>query len=229
LKISVIIPAYEAYGRGVEFVSRGIQSVLKQTFQDFEIVVSDHSVDDKIRNSVKSLKNHNIIYIRNPKKIGSSSANMNVGIEHSTGDIIKPLFLDDYFYDANALQIIHNAFKHEVKWLVCGNISCDDTGKFFRHFIPKWDNRIIFGHNTLSTPSCIAYLRGKSKFDERLIWLMDCKMYQDLYDEYGLPYIEPKALIANFLHKDQYTHRMGETVKRTEEALIREEYKHLKL
>ena len=229
MKISVVIPSYEAYGRGVEFIDRGIKSVLSQSFQDFEIVVSDHSCDDKIASHVKSLNNPKIIYIHNHQNRGSSSANMNVGIKNSTGDIIKPLFLDDYFYSTDALQIIHDAFMREIKWLVCGNISCDDSGRFFRHFIPKWNDEIIFGCNTLSTPSCIAYVRCDVGFDERLIWLMDCKMYQDLYDAFGLPYIEPMALIANFLHKDQYTHRMGEDIKRKEEVLIKEEYKHLKL
>lgn len=214
------------HGRGVEFLDRLLASIDSQSFKDYEICISDHSVNADIAEYLFYC-NYKVFYVPNNQNRGSSSANINNAILSSSGDIIKPMFQDDYFYDKDALQIIHDAFNRGVKWMAHGNISSNDTGAFFRHFIPVWNEKIVFGHNTIATPSCIAYLRGKVKFDERLIWLMDCKMYQDLYDEFGLPYIEPKALIVNFLHKDQYTHRMGEAVKRSEEALIREEYKQL--
>ena len=48
-EISVCIPTYEFKGEGVKYLSDIFEGLRKQTFQDFEIVVSDHSVDDKIR------------------------------------------------------------------------------------------------------------------------------------------------------------------------------------
>ena len=41
--ISVCIPSYEAKGKGVSFLKKNIEGILKQTYQNFEIVISDHA------------------------------------------------------------------------------------------------------------------------------------------------------------------------------------------
>jgi glycosyltransferase involved in cell wall biosynthesis len=220
MKVSVVIPTYEAYGAGVAFLSRLIDSTLNQSFKDVEIVVSDHSDDNTIANYCE---NKPIIYTRNEIKRGSSSANLNNAIEHSTGEIIKPMFMDDYFYDTGALSIIHERFIDGALWVAVG-VDVRDASHHIRYFIPQWNDRVVFGHNTISSPSAIAYLRCDIKWDERLIWLMDCKFYRDLYDRFGLPIIERGVLITNFLHPKQLTHTMGRERQKMEEELIRKEY-----
>ena len=49
-EISVCIPTYEFKGHGVKYLTEVFSSLKNQTFQDFDIVVSDHSKDDLIRN-----------------------------------------------------------------------------------------------------------------------------------------------------------------------------------
>jgi glycosyltransferase involved in cell wall biosynthesis len=221
LKISVVIPTYEAYGAGVAFLSRLLDSIMNQSFKDVEIIVSDHSGDNAIANF---LENKPVVYVRNERMRGSSSANLNNAIEHSSGDIIKPMFMDDYFHDANALSIIHDRFIGGASWVAVG-VDVSDSTHHIKNFIPKWNDRVVFGHNTISSPSAIAYLRCDLKWDERLIWLMDCKFYRDLYDKFGLPAIEEQVLITNFLHSKQLTHTMGRERQKMEEDLIRKEYK----
>ncbi len=48
-EISVCIPTYEFKGEGIKYLSDIFDGLRKQTFQDFEIVVSDHSLDNNIR------------------------------------------------------------------------------------------------------------------------------------------------------------------------------------
>ena len=48
--ISICIPTYEFKGDGVKYLSELLDSLRKQTFKNFDIVVSDHSLDDKIIN-----------------------------------------------------------------------------------------------------------------------------------------------------------------------------------
>ena len=44
-EISVCIPTYEFRGEGVRYLTEIFDGLRKQTFQDFEIVISDHSKD----------------------------------------------------------------------------------------------------------------------------------------------------------------------------------------
>ncbi len=50
MKFSIAIPTYEASGTGAVFLEELLQSILAQTLQDYEVVIADHSKDDKILN-----------------------------------------------------------------------------------------------------------------------------------------------------------------------------------
>ena len=54
-QISICIPTYEYKGRGVEFLAELFDSIERQTFTDFDVVISDHSKDDVIQTVVSSL------------------------------------------------------------------------------------------------------------------------------------------------------------------------------
>jgi glycosyltransferase involved in cell wall biosynthesis len=96
--ISICIPTYEMGGKGLKFLRQGIESIRLQTFDNYEIIISDNSKVDDIENYCNEVKKDlNIFYIRNLNKIGISS-NINFAIEHAKGNIIKILFQDDFFY-----------------------------------------------------------------------------------------------------------------------------------
>ena len=67
MKISVAVPVYEYYDRGVEFLDDMFRTIEIQTMQPDEIVISDHSVTDDIENYCKSY-DLPIKYKRNPEK-----------------------------------------------------------------------------------------------------------------------------------------------------------------
>ena len=90
--------------------------------------------------------------------------------------------------------------------------------------IPYWNDDIVYGENTLSSPSCLAYRNNGMKWDERLIWLVDCKFYRELYDRYGEPTIGDAILVTNYGHEGQLTHTMGQEKKDWELNLIKKEY-----
>ena len=46
---SIAIPAYGYDGKGVEFLDYNFEKLSNQIFKDFEVVVSDHSIDDTIK------------------------------------------------------------------------------------------------------------------------------------------------------------------------------------
>ncbi len=89
-KISVIMPAYNAE----RFISKTIQSILNQSFNDFEfIIIDDGSIDDTEK-IIKSFDDQRIRYIKNPKNIGLASS-LNIGVKEAKGLYIARIDADD--------------------------------------------------------------------------------------------------------------------------------------
>ena len=55
-KISICIPTYEMGGYGVEYLNHSLNILSKQTYQDFEIVISDQSENNDIKDLCKKCK-----------------------------------------------------------------------------------------------------------------------------------------------------------------------------
>ena len=65
-EISVCIPTYEYNGEGVKYLDELFESLSTQTFQDFDVVISDHSQDELIINYCRDTEyNFEITYIQN--------------------------------------------------------------------------------------------------------------------------------------------------------------------
>lgn len=90
--VSVVIPVYN----DCRFLAETIESVLAQTYRDFEIVlVDDGSADPApIEAVIRPYRADNFRYVRNEKNIGLA-ASRNVGIRHSKGEFICFLDADD--------------------------------------------------------------------------------------------------------------------------------------
>jgi glycosyltransferase involved in cell wall biosynthesis len=89
VKVSVIIPTYNA----ARFVTTAIDSVLAQTFKDFEILVIDDGSTDNTREILEKYDSPQIHYLH--KKNGGVSSARNYGIENSRGKYIAFLDADD--------------------------------------------------------------------------------------------------------------------------------------
>lgn len=207
MKVSICIPTWEQYGRGVEFLENNLKIISKQTYTNFEVVISDHSTSNEIENICNSYSNRfDVKYIKNNINRGNSPANTNNSILNAKGDIIKIIFQDDFFYTNYALENIVDNFKNNnTKWLVNGCNHTYDNGITFTNFmIPHWNDKIPIGVNTISSPSVLSFVNDNPFFfDEKLVMLMDCELYYQLYIRYGQPTIIADCLITNRIHPTQ--------------------------
>jgi glycosyltransferase involved in cell wall biosynthesis len=90
-KVSVLIPTYN-YAR---YLDEAIQSVLDQTFDDFELVIVDDQSKDNTDEVVsKYLHNPRVSYHKNPVNLGLAE-NFNKALEYANGEYIKYLLADD--------------------------------------------------------------------------------------------------------------------------------------
>ena len=98
MRISIAIPTCESKGRSVEFLDDLFRTIEIQTFKDFEVVVSDHSKDDKLVDVIDDFQyKFDIKYVKNKNDFGNGPANTNNAIRNCSGDIIKVMFQDDFF------------------------------------------------------------------------------------------------------------------------------------
>jgi len=95
--ITVIIPTYN---RRV-FLEKAVNSILKQTFKNFELIVVDDGSNDGTGELMQSFPDRRIRYFFQKNK--GVSASRNKGIAQSKGDIIAFLDSDD-FWKANKLE-----------------------------------------------------------------------------------------------------------------------------
>ena len=201
MKISIAIPTWESYGRGAEFLDDLLRTIEIQTFKDFEVCISDHSKENEVLNKVKEFEDKiNIQYCKNELNRGNGPFNTNKSIEMCSGDIIKVMFQDDFFYDDESLEKINREFeKSDKMWLVNGcNHTQDDGHSFYWEMYPKWNDNLLEGVNSISSPSVLSFRKEvDNRFDETLVSLMDCEFYYGMDEKYGQPIFLNDVLISN--------------------------------
>ncbi len=128
MKTSVIIPVYNTG----PFLSPCIESVLRQTHEDKEIIlVNDGSTDESGRICDSYADKHECIHVIHKNNGGLSSAR-NAGIKAATGDVITFLDSDDFWLRDEALDEICNLMeKHKLDIIEFGSQKCDEDAKVF--------------------------------------------------------------------------------------------------
>lgn len=225
MKVSIAIPCYSMGGRGGEFLGYSLTKIENQTHKNVEVVISDHSEDNLVKDVVDLWsKKLNIVYIRNDYKRGSSSANINTAMKHCSGEIIKILFQDDFLYDNDSLTHIVTHFG-ESTWMVTSCEHTNDGVTMNRRHVPQYNNQIHLGVNTISSPSVVV-VRNNCEvfFDDDLIWLMDVEFYKRLYDKFGEPTILNIVTVVNRLWDSQVSNVLSDDIKENEVKLMREKY-----
>ncbi|MDR2906222.1 MAG: glycosyltransferase [Helicobacteraceae bacterium] len=113
-KISVIMPCYN----GQNFVAEAIDSILSQTFDDFELLIIDDGSTDKSADVILSFKDKRIRYIKNEKNIGLIKT-LNKGLDLSNGEYVARMDADDISYPERfAMQTKLLDDNHDV--VMCG-------------------------------------------------------------------------------------------------------------
>lgn len=105
--VSVIIPTYNR----AHLIGRAIQSVLNQTYQDFEIITVDDGSTDNTEEVVRRFRDERIRYIRHQKNKGVAVAR-NTGVKASRAEYVAFLDSDDEWLAKKLerqMEIVKNA------------------------------------------------------------------------------------------------------------------------
>jgi glycosyltransferase involved in cell wall biosynthesis len=122
--VSVIIPSYNHEA----FVQECIQSVLDQTFQDFEIIITDDGSSDRTVEIIESFDDPRIKLFKHPENKGASAASNNC-IIHSSGKYVAMLSSDDAWYPEKLASQVQYLDEHPEIGVVFGKVEwIDDFG-----------------------------------------------------------------------------------------------------
>jgi glycosyltransferase involved in cell wall biosynthesis len=89
-KFSVLLPTYNR----LELLERAIETVTRQDYSDWEVVISDNHSEEPVENFIKSLNDKRIKYVSTNKFIPVTD-NWQNALNHSRGDYIIMLGDDD--------------------------------------------------------------------------------------------------------------------------------------
>lgn len=174
-KISVIIPFYNEEER----ISRCIDSLIAQTFKDFEILlINDGSTDNTAKIVEKYAENHKNITLINQKNSGQGAARNN-GIRKSQAPYITFVDADDYV-DCEYLNMLYESLIRNNSDISICNITKITKGKKkdYDNYNNLFDNKIK--NYMISHPGPVARLYKKELFTNNNIYFLEGIIYEDL-------------------------------------------------
>ncbi|MGZ4055250.1 MAG: glycosyltransferase family 2 protein, partial [Bacteroidia bacterium] len=183
-KVSICIPTYMQ----VEHLRKTLDSVKEQCFTDYELIVSDDSTDDSVKNLLQEFDfKEKIKYYKNEPSLGSP-ANWNFSISKAAGEYIKIIHHDDHFTSKESLEkyvkFLDNnpassfAFSGTEIDLIA--LKTKKTNKCSKQKLSKISKApdILFFSNYIGAPSATIFRNGKNIiFDTQLKWLVDVDWY----------------------------------------------------
>jgi len=186
-KVSICIPTYNA----PEFFRRVMQSIVIQDYTDFEVIVTDDSQNDCIRDVLSDFSfAGTLTYIKNSKQLGAPG-NWNRGIEIAKGKYIKILHHDDWLLTSESLGFFVDMMEKNplASFGFSSAEAYDQEHRFkFIHTLPESrindlaiDCNTLFLGNFIGPPSSIIFKNTPGlRFDENLQWLVDIDFYIQL-------------------------------------------------
>lgn len=164
ISVSIVLPTYN----GVRWIRRAIESVLTQTFTDWELMVLDDGSTEDISSLIPS--DPRIIYIKYDTNTGIQRT-LNRGLERARGKYIARIDDDDVWYDSQKLahQVAFLDSHPEHVLVGTGVVVVNEGGKeLTRYLLPVSDERIRWNilQKNCFIHSSVMYRREKFLYSE---------------------------------------------------------------
>lgn len=115
-KISVIIPLYNAE----KYIAKCIESILRQSYENFELIIVDDGSTDNSYDSVKNFHDERIVFLS--KENGGVASARNMGLDHAKGEYCVFVDADDVLNSDTYLEEL--VAQSEYDYVVGGLTHC---------------------------------------------------------------------------------------------------------
>ena len=227
IKITVMMPAYNAG----EYIAEAIESVLLQTFSDFELlIINDGSTDNTVE-IIHSFNDNRIVLIHQ-ENLGIAAA-LNNGLLHARAEYIARFDADDICYP-DRLEKQYRFVQSNPGYIVVGSAAdyMDATGNYiFTHYPQAITNEQVkklsynicpFIHASVlykkDAIESIGYNIDAHSFEDHLLWQQlkrKGKMY-NLTDRLLSVRLNPGSLTIDERKRPKTFHEIKNKALRTE-------------
>lgn len=207
--ISIVIPTYN---RG-DLIKRSVESILKQSYQDIEIIVVDDNSSDDTADQIKEINSSKVKYYRLDKNRGACFAR-NYGVKKSSGEYIAFQDSDD-IWDSSKLE-------KQLEYLISNNldiVSCKIKiiGEEKETIFPEnshIDIDEIYTKNKLSTQTLVGKKQCflDTPFDERLPRFQDWDLAINLVKKYNVGILD-EVLVDVYMQDNSISKNPGKAEK----------------
>ena len=187
--VSIITPTYNC----AKFIAATFESVLNQTYQNFEMIIVDDASKDNTEEVVKSFKDKRIKYIRLSKNSGPAVAR-NRAMEEARGKYMAFLDSDDLWKREKLEKQINFIKKNKYKIICSDYEQIDEEGNKLNKIIPC-KKKVNYNGILLSCPvgnSTVFYDVSKlgkfkvpniRKRNDDALWLQILKKEEYMYGQ----------------------------------------------
>lgn len=223
--VSVIIPTFNR----AHMIKKTIESVLEQSFEDWELIIVDDASSDNTEEIVQNyIKNDSrLSYIRHDMNMGGSAAR-NSGIGKSNGNFIALLDDDDRWHpDKLKLQI--NLFnKYQDSGLIYSGFNYVDyiTGTVIKKVMPEYQGNlksVLLKKNIIGSPTplikkeCFKY---SGLFDVNLFSCQDWDMWLRISMSHTFRFVN-ESLADVTMHGRQISSDLKSKIKSRQQIIVK--------
>lgn len=209
--ISICIPTYNQ----TKYLRKVLDSVFEQTFTDYEVIVSDDSTTNDVKELIDEYtsKSNAIRYFHHSPGLGSPK-NWNFAMQQAQGEFIKIMHHDDWFIKAESLEIQVNTILQNqnsfvfsyAKSIVYGKESTFYSKKNLLHLLLKDPLLLLITQNLFGPPSGLLFKKDiLLQFDYQLIWLVDMDFYIQLMQNNQKPLLIEEVLYVSMIDDHNIT------------------------
>lgn len=173
--VSIVMPAYNAE----KYIGEAIESVLNQTYSNYELIIVDDASKDQTANIVKKLvvKTDNIRFYQNEKNKGVSYTR-NFAISKAYGDWIAFLDSDDKWHKEKLEKQIRFLHKEiNAKLVFTGSAFINEKNKKYDYVLTVPEKIVFKELLKQNVISCSSVLVNKECFQK--IKMMNDSMHED--------------------------------------------------
>ena len=175
-KVSIIMPVYNKE----KYVGRAIESVLKQTFSDWELIIIDDGSNDHSLDICRQYKD-NRIKVFHTANHGVSHAR-NIGLENATGEYVSFLDADDWIEK----DYLKNLYCPDKEMIIGGLNKVNSDGSIVDSIVPIYHGAITI-----------------NEFAKKFYWI---QKETGLYGFVSSKFINREIIVKNHLIFDENIH-----------------------
>jgi glycosyltransferase involved in cell wall biosynthesis len=220
-RISICIPTYN----GEPYIELALQSVLQQTFKDFELIVIDDESTDATYERVAAISDHRLRLEKNSTRLGLVE-NWNRCIHLASGEYLCIFHQDDLMEPNNIQKKVELLNSNPSVGLVFSQIKCIDSvgevlGVHENIFLHNNDSIIegfdffrylLIDGNFVSCPSVMVRTDLYNKwggFDPRLMYTPDFEMWLRLALHTSIAYLSDPLVYWRRHSNQESNHYLG--------------------